>query len=153
MPRRSPDEEEDELARFMREAEEDEKNYVPIEDRRRIGRENGSSVAMEDNSLLRQASEMRTRLLASDENALKRMKQEHDEALLLKEAEKVASHALQSNQEIASGVRFSESLSPPGGLQGTSSRLPGSDMKRSVGGDISSWKGRTAPLRSRPFGE
>ena len=111
MPRRSPDEEEDELARFMREAEEDEKNYVPIEDRRRIGRENGSSVAMEDNSLLRQASEMRTRLLASDENALKRMKQEHDEALLLKEAEKVASHALQSNQEIASGVRFSESLS------------------------------------------
>ena len=108
------DAEEDELARFMREAEEDDKTYVPVNDRRKrssLDNDGGPSLGeREDNSLLKQASEMRSKLLASDENAIKKMKQEYDESMLLKEAERVAAHALQSNEEIATGVRYTDSL-------------------------------------------
>ena len=114
MSRRSQaEEEEDELARFMREAEEDEKTYVPVAGRRKstlVDNDNGEK-GKEDNSLLRQATELRSKLLASDEDGIKRMKQEYEESLLLREAERAAAHALQSNQEIATGVRYTESLS------------------------------------------
>lgn len=114
---RTEEEEEDELIRFMREAEADaaqDEIYVPLKERRRgtISIETTLQQEEQDHSLLVQAAEIRQNLAITDDKVQKQLKQEQIEQALLKEAHQVSSgsNALQSNQELATGVRYTESL-------------------------------------------
>jgi ATP-dependent RNA helicase DDX41 len=118
--------EEDEVARFMREAEcDDSSEYISVKERKRKqlmdSRQQGGSVITDnqlddkpeevrEDTLLEEATEMRMKLLHTDERMVKMMKQEQTELNLLKEANQVAANALQTNEEIATGVRYTESL-------------------------------------------
>jgi ATP-dependent RNA helicase DDX41 len=64
----------------------------------------------EGKTLLDEADELRKQLAGLDKKTLKQHKQQSSELLLLKEAIQVQTNALQSNEEIAQGVQYKESL-------------------------------------------
>ena len=61
-------------------------------------------------SLLLQAAELRKVQATMNQASLKKQKQQYSEMVLLKEANQVQTNALQSSEEIASGVKFKEAL-------------------------------------------
>lgn len=61
-------------------------------------------------SLLDEADSLRKSLATLDKKVLKQQKQLDSEEVLLKEANQVQTNALQSNEEIAKGISYSESL-------------------------------------------
>lgn len=61
-------------------------------------------------SLLDQSVELKKKQSQLTETALKQQKQKYTEEILLKEANQVQTNALQSNEEIASGMKYTESL-------------------------------------------
>ena len=61
-------------------------------------------------SLLVQAAELRKVQATMNQASLKKQKQQYSEMVLLKEANQVQTNALQSSEEIASGVKFKEPL-------------------------------------------
>lgn len=144
---RDNNDEEDELSKFMRQAEEVDESYnvyVPIKHRQQIAIEQVSEwrksksgtvpesteeVAEEDlneeliddkageyagkkrkKSLLNEAADLRKQQAAMDGRSVKLQQQVQEELILLKEASQVQTNALQSNEEIAVGVRYTESL-------------------------------------------
>jgi ATP-dependent RNA helicase DDX41 len=63
-----------------------------------------------DQSLLDMAADMRRKHASMDKKSLKQLAQQSSEAILLKEANQVQTNALQSNEEIADGRKYTESL-------------------------------------------
>ena len=61
-------------------------------------------------SLLLQAAELRKVQATMNQASLKKQKQQYSEMVLLKEANQVQTNALQSSEEIATGIKFSEPL-------------------------------------------
>ncbi len=135
--RDSNDEEEDKLVKFMKMVEEDNEkedtDYIPVHEReerlrkeamKAIGRLRESDVESENQaptthlkvenqnqkSLLDQAIEMRQQQSSLSQAEVKHQKQQYMEELLLKEANQVQTNALQSSEEIAGGVKYTESL-------------------------------------------
>jgi ATP-dependent RNA helicase DDX41 len=127
--RRREEEEEDDMTRFMRLAEEDESTvYVPLSQRGKraprvkpteqvpIPSDDGDSPGQEQaaarpaRSLLDIGNEMRAKESTMDRTAAKKQKQREEELAVLKEANQVQKNVLQSNEEIADGVRYTESL-------------------------------------------
>jgi ATP-dependent RNA helicase DDX41 len=125
-------EEDDELAAFLRKAEQEDSKidvYVPVKQRKmaKLGKREdeeidssnkravaASSESEDDRklqvSLVDQAVEMRRQDAVADKKSLKQLKQLSSELALLKEANQVQTNVLQSNVEIAQGVRYTESL-------------------------------------------
>ena len=128
--RRDLEEEEDEMVRFMRLAEEDDRAdsvYVPVSKRNKKSyrQKNTEKASAQDEkppvdaldaesrpmkSLLESAQELRAKEASVDRTASKKMKQMESELALLKEANQVQTNVLQSNEEIAGGTRYTESL-------------------------------------------
>lgn len=109
------------LEKFLQLAEKDEEEYeeyIPL--KQRLSKSNAnvrtkeSIIVHEENkegkTLLDEAEELRKQLAGLDKKTLKQQKQQSSELLLLKEAIQVQTNALQSNEEIAQGVRYVESL-------------------------------------------
>ncbi|RYG68664.1 DEAD/DEAH box helicase [archaeon] len=61
-------------------------------------------------SLLDEAAELRRQKATLSTGDIKKQQQEYSELLLLKEANQVQTNALQSNEEIATGMRYTESM-------------------------------------------
>jgi ATP-dependent RNA helicase DDX41 len=145
------DDEEDKLAKFMREAEAEADGdspefYIPVKERKKkridelLGKKYGTNNAesaesaendadlvgkllknedvpkgeysgqSRDKSLLDIAAEIKKQQAVMDRKMLKQIQQQSSEAVLLKEANQVQTNALQSNEEIATGKKYSESL-------------------------------------------
>lgn len=68
---------------------------------------NGSSIK---GTLLEDAATLRLKKQSMDQKSLKQEHQLHSELALLKEASQVQTNALQSNEEIAEGVKYTDSL-------------------------------------------
>lgn len=136
---RAQEDEEDEMAKFLRLAEEEnskEEVYVSVAAKRlgllaklknknqfndnESGDENApltiahSSAITQTReapkSLLDQAVELRKERLARTETEIKLEQQKYSEQLLLKEANQIQTNALQSSEEIAAGVQYTERL-------------------------------------------
>jgi ATP-dependent RNA helicase DDX41 len=120
-------EESNELEKFLELAEKDEEEYeeyVPLKQRlqhkaqanptrTRIHEEKNDHQGekpLEGKTLLEEAEELRKQLSGLDKKTLKQHKQQTSEQSLLKEAIQVQTNALQSNEEIAQGVRYVESI-------------------------------------------
>jgi ATP-dependent RNA helicase DDX41 len=119
-------EETNDLEKFLELAEKDEEEYqeyVPLKQRLQSNRiqvtnpsrtrahdDQNSKVPSEGKTLLDEAEELRKQLSGLDKKALKQHKQQSSELSLLKEAIQVQTNALQSNEEIAQGVRYVESI-------------------------------------------
>ena len=119
--RAEAEDKEDEVARFLREAEKDgneEEEYIPLKERRKGGaslKTRDTSIkeispTKDTESLLFKAAEIRLKQQQENPKMVKLMRQEMEELALLKEANQVSANALQSNQEIATGIRFVESI-------------------------------------------
>ena len=138
--RQLEDDDEDEIAKFLRdEAEKDNEIYIPVKKRKDLLREeiyaikskkvketdisgSGSEYdnfsgddedigASDQNlSLLDQAAALRKKRAGMDKVALKQEEQKRHEMNLLKEANQVQTNALQSNEEIATGTKYTERL-------------------------------------------
>jgi ATP-dependent RNA helicase DDX41 len=141
------DDVEDEMAKFMREAEGSggvkEESYVSLKQRKNAIREkmqgkkakrdeiddgttsdeidlenikNEQSADVENieqnrqRTLLDMAADLRRDKAALDKRSVKQQEQKRHELMLLKEANQVQNNALQSNEEIAEGRRYLESL-------------------------------------------
>lgn len=65
---------------------------------------------VERQSLLIQAADLRKQQSTMNQSTLKKQQQEYSESILLKEANQVQTNALQSSEEIADGVKYTESL-------------------------------------------
>jgi ATP-dependent RNA helicase DDX41 len=127
--------EEDAMSKFMRETDEIESDeeYIPLKNRnsditfKHIGNkidnlkkeeeknelkqiEKVKKKALNEQTLLYQAAELRKAQLGMDETLLKQEKQIASESILLKEANQVQTNALQSNEEIATGIKYTTSL-------------------------------------------
>ena len=63
-----------------------------------------------DQTLLDMAADMRRKHATMDKRSLKQQQQQNEEAVLLKEANQIQTNALQSNEEIAEGRKYVESL-------------------------------------------
>lgn len=117
-------EEEAALARFMQEAD-DVEEYVSVKERKRRLQGQGETAiiapVVADESLFMQSAEMRQQMQGVDQRVVKQLKQEQSEQSLLKESNQVSANALQSNEEIATGSRFTESMRtswrPPGYIE------------------------------------
>jgi ATP-dependent RNA helicase DDX41 len=113
--------------KFLELAEKDEEEYeeyVPVKQRllqqttnisRTKSSSNGTDISTSQNipegkTLLEEADELRKQLSSLDQKTIKQHKQQSSELLLLKEAIQVQTNALQSNEEIAQGVQYNESL-------------------------------------------
>eukprot|EP01041_Mallomonas_annulata_P007232 gene7232-14758_t len=136
-------EDDDELSKFMKVVEEDDKEYdeyQSVKERRKkyseeiIARKAGRREAIDTDdqegdvetdeiedldknidsnrtkSLLDQAAALRKAESSMDKKFLKQEHQKYSEQILLKEANQVQTNALQSNEEIATGVKYTESM-------------------------------------------
>jgi ATP-dependent RNA helicase DDX41 len=118
---------EDDIDKFMKLVEQDEQEYeefVPLKQRFMETKKKSETIVNEKNihdndissnevqqkSLLDIAEELRQSQKFVDKTALKQQRQKESELALLKEANQVQTNALQSNEEIAQGVRYTESL-------------------------------------------
>lgn len=128
--------EDDAMANFMKMVEEDnadDKVYVPVVAQRQIlqskyRKTDGETQELSEDtsrktsqsskvpppvekvSLLDQAVELRKERINLSHSELKQQQQEYTEQMLLKEANQVQTNALQSSEEIANGMRYTESL-------------------------------------------
>lgn len=127
--RRYATEEDDEIQKFLRLVEKDDEEYetyVPLKQRLQNSKDGNDRIkerAMSDESenegdqanvkqksLLDIAEELKQSQKNIDQKTLKQIKQRDSELLLLKEANQVQNNALQSNEEIAQGTRYTERL-------------------------------------------
>ena len=72
--------------------------------------DNNNTVDTKRQSLLLEAAEMRKQQSQMNQTSLKQQKQQYSESQLLKEANQVQTNALQSSEEIATGVKYTDSL-------------------------------------------
>lgn len=114
------------LENFIKLAEEDEyTDYVTLKERmaskdqkskasKSVAHHDVSTTENEPEkkgmSLLDEADSLRKTLASMDKKVLKQQKQLDSEEVLLREANQVQTNALQSNEEIAKGINYSESI-------------------------------------------
>jgi ATP-dependent RNA helicase DDX41 len=166
------DDEEDEMTKFMRMAEEEDAAigedgvFVPLKQRKNNRRaqadtsrhqgysdavssggeesslsvptlsvtQGAGSVVAPKKSLVDEAAQLRMQASLSDSTKLKQMRQKMEEEALLKEANQVQTNVLQSNEEIAQGMKYTESLTttwrPPKYIQDQSEDINNSIRKK-----------------------
>eukprot|EP00603_Paraphysomonas_imperforata_P006926 CAMPEP_0114431430 /NCGR_PEP_ID=MMETSP0103-20121206/10596_1 /TAXON_ID=37642 ORGANISM="Paraphysomonas imperforata, Strain PA2" /NCGR_SAMPLE_ID=MMETSP0103 /ASSEMBLY_ACC=CAM_ASM_000201 /LENGTH=620 /DNA_ID=CAMNT_0001600995 /DNA_START=41 /DNA_END=1903 /DNA_ORIENTATION=+ len=120
----------DKLEQFMKLAEEDDEGYteyVSLKERMTSGNDDkktkivksasqhdisvvGEETEKKGMSLLDEADSLRKTLATMDKKMLKQQKQLDSEEVLLREANQVQTNALLSNEEIAKGVNYSQSI-------------------------------------------
>lgn len=136
---RSEDDEEDAMTKFMRMVDDDNEqseeaprpavpaiklepasatgNPLAVAESKLSEQPYASEPQPKAQSLLDQAAELRRQRATMNATDLKKQQQEYSEQLLLKEANQVGTNALQSNEEIASGMRYTQvmttSWTPP----------------------------------------
>jgi ATP-dependent RNA helicase DDX41 len=131
-------EEEDEMTKFMKMVDDNDESdqktslYVPVVKRKQQLDamhskfiDEKKSIAVEEEgtdtneveepvvvrqSLLVQAADIRKQQKDMNQTTLKKQQQEYSESILLKEANQVQTNALQSSEEIADGVKYTDSL-------------------------------------------
>jgi ATP-dependent RNA helicase DDX41 len=125
--RRLPDEDDDEMKKFMEMAENDAdeyEEYVSVKQRKQprvrqfsvtTATKTTTSKSSRDDepvvkSLLDESEAIRKSQATMDRTLMKQQKQQSSEQMLLREANQVQTNALLSNEEIAQGISYHESL-------------------------------------------